>query len=67
MKTEKLEDPARRALLSGGSLTLAAAAAATVASPASPATGEDAEGADPRQPAYRETDHVRAYYARARG
>ena len=61
----KAPDAVRRRLLTGGALTVAASAAlisgrghAEVADAASPA--------DPRQPAYRVTEHIAAYYRRAR-
>ena len=59
-------DAARRRLLTGGALTVAASAAAVCRSVAD----EPAPEAGPRDrhdPAYRVTDHIAVYYARARG
>ncbi|HUF57143.1 MAG TPA: hypothetical protein VMM55_11360 [Thermohalobaculum sp.] len=57
-------DPARRRLLTAAPL---AGAAALASRPA--LAGEEGQGdaENPRDTVYRVTDHVRAYYARARG
>lgn len=54
-------NPGRRRLLRAAPL-----AGAGLAIGAEPADGAESP-VDPRQPAYRETEHVRAYYQRARG
>lgn len=61
-------DAARRRLLTGGALTVAASAAAV----ARPLAGPEAEAAAPEAQDkakldYRVTDYIAAYYARARG
>ena len=59
-------DATRRRLLTGGALTVAASAAAVARAPAT--EGEADPGpADPTKLDYRVTDHIAAYYARARG
>ena len=57
-------DPARRRLLKAAPL---AGAAALASGPAEAGAEEHGDPADPRDTVYRVTDHVRAYYARARG
>jgi hypothetical protein len=57
----------RRALLTAGPAGLAGAALASSASAAEPPREPPPEPEDARRPLYRETAHVRAYYARARG
>jgi hypothetical protein len=66
----KAPDAVRRSLLTGGALTVAASAALL----AGRSRAEVADGAadaaapsDPARPAYRVTDHIAAYYRRARG
>ncbi len=59
-------DATRRRLLTGGALTVAASAAAVARSGAEDAAPE-VEPQDRRKLTYRETDHIAAYYARARG
>jgi hypothetical protein len=59
-------DATRRRLLTGGALTVAASAAAL----GRPAAADDPtapEQPDRRKLEYRVTDHIAAYYARARG
>jgi hypothetical protein len=63
-------DAVRRRLLTGGALSVAASAALLAGrgrarAMQAGAMQEDAP-ADPRQPAYRMTDHIAAYYRRAR-
>lgn len=64
-KTGAPADPDRRRLLAGAPVAGAAALAAGTGGAL--VEGREEEPADPREPVYRETDHVRAYYARARG
>lgn len=59
-------DATRRRLLTGGALTVAASAAVVSRSGADE-TAPEAEPQDKRNPTYRVTDHIAAYYARARG
>ncbi len=61
----KAPDAARRRLLSGGALTVAASAA-LIAGRGRAVAEEQAQPADPKQPSYRMTDHIAAYYRRAR-
>jgi hypothetical protein len=61
----KAPDAVRRALLTGGALTVAASAALVAGRGRAEAADEPAP-ADPRRPAYRMTDHIAAYYKRAR-
>jgi hypothetical protein len=58
-------DAVRRRLLTGGALSVAASAALLGGRGRAGVVQEDAP-ADPRQPAYRMTDHIAAYYRRAR-
>lgn len=58
-------DAVRRRLLTGGALTVAASAA-LVAGRGRSEAAEDTAPADPKRPAYRMTDHIAAYYRRAR-
>ena len=57
-------DPARRRLLSATPL---AGAAAVVGTGGQAEAGVEGDPTDPRDTVYRMTEHVRAYYARARG
>ena len=63
-KDENGVDPIRRRLLAGAPLAGAAALAGGRAAAGEP---DEDDRADPRRTVYRETDHVKAYYARARG
>ena len=56
----------RRRLLTGGALTVAASAS-LIAGRGRAAPAEEAAPSDPRQPTYRMTEHIAAYYRRARG
>lgn len=58
-------DATRRRLLTGGALTVAASAAALGRAQAGEADPEP--GAGGKGPDYQVTDHIAAYYARARG
>ena len=60
----KPADPARRRLLSATPLV---GAAALVGTGREAEAGVEGDPADPRDTVYRMTEHVRAYYARARG
>lgn len=65
----KAPDAVRRRLLTGGALTVAASAALVASRGRAEAAEEAAAGtaaADPRRPEYRMTDHIAAYYKRAR-
>lgn len=57
-------DPARRRLLKAAPL---AGAAALASRPDQAGAESHGNPDDPRDTVYRETDHVRTYYARARG
>lgn len=57
---------ARRALLTGASAAAAGAAFATIAAEGQEETAEQEAASDPRRLSYRETDHIRQFYARAR-
>ena len=61
----KAPDAVRRRLLTGGALTVAASAA-LLGGRGRAEAAEEAPPADPRRPAYRMTDHIAAYYKRAR-
>ena len=61
----KAPDAVRRSLLTGGALTVAASAALLAGRGRAEAAEEPAP-ADPRRPTYRMTDHIAAYYRRAR-
>ncbi len=57
-------DPARRSLLKAAPF---AGAAALMSDPDPAGAESQGDPDDPRDTVYRVTDHVRAYYARARG
>lgn len=59
-------DEVRRSLLTGGALTVAASAAA-LAQAGSAEAATETEPRDKCSQEYRVTDHIAAYYARARG
>jgi hypothetical protein len=61
----KAPDAGRRRLLGGGALTVAASAA-LIAGRGRADADEQPPPADPKQPSYRVTDHIAAYYRRAR-
>ena len=61
----KAPDAVRRHLLTGGALTVAASAALLAGKGRAADAGAVAP-ADPRRPDYRVTDHIAAYYRRAR-
>ncbi len=61
----KAPDTVRRHLLTGGALTVAASAA-LLAGRGRAEAAEAAPPADPRRPTYQMTDHIAAYYRRAR-
>ena len=62
----KAPDAVRRRLLTGGALTVAASAALLGGRGRAAAAEDAATPADPRRPTYRMTDHIAAYYKRAR-
>ena len=57
---------ARRAFLAGSTAIAATAGYAAYSSGGGDAGPPDEQSADPRRMSYRETDHIRQFYARAR-
>ena len=63
----KVPDPVRRGLLTGGAITLAASAVIPGRTAEAATADKEPPPQDPTRLTYRVTEHIAAYYRRARG